>query len=283
MGIKIVSDRMIDLPREELDALGIDTISCYIHMGGKSYSDLDDVFPEDIFRYMKETGQVAKTAAKSPDLYAEFFGRFVEGGDTVLHFATSSGISSIAENAKIAAERFPGKVFVIDTLQLSNGIALLVREARKLIASGETDARAIAEQIRRMIPKVQGSFLIDSLDCLYKGGRCSGLTYYAANLLGIRPVIHMNETGHMTVREKYRGNRAKVLEKYFRTTFEKYPDPDLDQLYIPYTTYDAALQEEILRIVGKYHAFRNIQFNKVGCNCSIHSGENTIAMFYMCK
>ena len=120
---------MIDLSKEELAELNIDTISCYINMDNKSYSDLEDVFPEDVFRFMEKTGQVAKTAAKSPALYSEFFGRFVEKGDTVIHFAVSSGISSIAENAKTAAKDYPEKVFVIDTLLLSNGIALLVKYA----------------------------------------------------------------------------------------------------------------------------------------------------------
>jgi fatty acid-binding protein DegV len=72
MGIKIVADRMIDLPKEELAALNIDTISCYINMGDKSYSDLDDIFPDDVFKFMDESGHVAKTAAKSPVLYSEF-------------------------------------------------------------------------------------------------------------------------------------------------------------------------------------------------------------------
>lgn len=283
MSIKIVSDRMIDLPKEELAALNIDTISCYINMDGKSFSDLDDVFPEDVFNFMDKTGRVAQTAAKSPELYSEFFGQFVAGGDTVIHFAASSGISAIAENAKIAAKKYPGKVFVIDTLLLSNGIALLAKYALRLISDGETDAEKIVGKVLQMIPKVQGSFLIDTLDCLYKGGRCSGMVYYAANIFKIKPVIHMNQTGHMVIREKYRGQQEKILEPYIRTTFEKYPNPILDQLYVVYTTYNAALQETIQKIVEKYHRFRNVQFNYVSCNCCVHSGRNTIGMFYMCK
>ena len=283
MGIKIVADRMIDLPNEELAALNIDTISCYINMGGKSYSDLEDVFPEDVFKFMDETGEVAKTAAKSPALYSEFFGRFVAMGDTVIHFAVSSGISSIAENAKEAAKDYPGKVFVIDTLLLSFGIALLVRYAMQLISDGETNAEKIVELVIRKIPRVQGSFLLDTLDCLYKGGRCSGLTYYAANLLKIKPVIHMNSTGHMVIREKLRGIQARVLEPYIRNTFEKKPNPYLDILYIAYTTYNKTVQDAVLKIVAKYHNFKRVEFHEVSCNCCVHSGRNTIALFYMCK
>ena len=282
MSIKIVSDRMIDLPKEELAALNVDTIPCYINMDGKSYSDLDDVFPEDVYRFMDETGRVAQTAAKSPAAYSEFFSKFVERGDTVLHFAVSSGISSIAENAKTAAKDFPGKVYVVDTLLLSNGIALLVKHALRLIANGETDVEKIVDQVESKIPLVQCSFLLDTLDCLYLGGRCSGMTYYAANLLKIKPVIHMNETGHMVIREKYRGNQEKVAEQYIRHTFEKYPNPDLSQLYIIYTTDNKAVQESVRKIVEKHHRFEHIQFNYASCNCCVHSGRNTIALFYMC-
>jgi len=283
MGIKIVADRMIDLPKEELAALNVDTISCYINMDDKSYSDLDDVFPDDVFKFMDETGRVAKTAAKSPALYSEFFGQFVSRGDTVIHFAVSSGISSIAQNAKAAARDFPGKVFVIDTLTLSNGIALLVKYALRLISEGETDAEKIVELVEQKILKVQDSFLIDTLDCLYKGGRCSGIVYYASNIFKIKPVIHMDETGHMVVREKLRGSQEKVLEPYIKNTFDKSPNPDLEQLYVIYTTYNKAVQESILSIVAKYHNFKHIQFNYVSCNCAVHGGRNAVALFYMCK
>ena len=283
MGIKILADRMIDLTDEEIAALNIDTISCYINMGDKNYSDLIDVFPEDVYRFMDETGNVAQTAAKSPALYSEFFDQFVSKGDTVIHFAVSSGISSIAQNAKAAALDFPGKVFVIDTLTLSNGIALLAKYALKLISEGETDPEKIVTLVEQKIPKIQASFLLETLDCLYKGGRCSGMVYYASNLFRIKPVIHMDDTGHMVVREKHRGSQKRVLEPYIKSTFEQYPNPDLDQLYIVYTVYNEAVQKQILEIVAKYHDFKNIQFNYSSCNSCVHGGRNAIAMFYMQK
>jgi len=283
MGIKIVSDRIIDLSGEELAELGIDTISCYINIDGKSYSDLDDVFPEDVFGYMDKTGRVAQTAAKSPTLYSEFFRPFVENGDTVIHFAASSGISVIAQNAAIAAKDFPGKVFVIDTLLLSNGLALLVKYAQRLIRDGETDPEKIVELVKQKIPKVQCSFLLDTLDAIYKGGRCSGLTYYAANILKIKPAIYMNETGHMVVREKHRGEMTSALKRYIKVTFEKYPDPDLSKLYIAYTTFNKDIHELVLETIGSHYKFEDIQVNSCSCNCCVHSGRNAVALFYLCN
>jgi len=283
VSIKLLADRMIDLTDEELEALGIDTISCYINMDGKSYSDLEDIFPEDVFAYMDRTGQVAQTAAKSPAIYSEFFGRYVAQGHTVVHLAVSSGISSIAANAKKAAEDYPGKVFVVDTLVLSNGIALLAQYALSLMAAGETDAGRLAAAIEAKIPKVQASFLIDSLDCLYRGGRCSGMTYYAANIFKIKPAIRMDAQGRMVPREKFRGNQSRVLEPYIKSTFEQRPNPDLRLLYIIQTTYDAAVQQTMRDIVGRYHTFEEIRFNTVSCNCCVHGGRNAVGLFYVCR
>jgi hypothetical protein len=71
------------------------------------------------------------------------------------------------------------------------------------------------------------------------------------------------------------------LEKYIRTTFEKYPNPDLDVLYVGYSTYDKAVQSNIAEIVAKYHAFKRIQFNLCSCNCCVHSGKNIVGLFYL--
>lgn len=281
MSIKILADRMIDLSNEELKELNIDTISCFVNMGGKSYSDMEDIFPEDVFEHLDKTGKIAQTAAKSPETYKEFFKKFIDAGDTVIHLAVSSGISSIAENAKIAAQSFGDKAYVVDTKLLSNGIALLAKYALSLIENGENDAKVIVKKLEDKIPNIECSFLIDTLDCLYKGGRCSGVSFLMGNLLRIKPVIYMNKTGHMTVREKHRGQRNKTLENYVKTTFQKYPNPDLSQLYIAYTTEDEEYLKFVKTTVEKYHKFENIQFEKVGCNCAIHSGRYTIGLFFM--
>jgi DegV family protein with EDD domain len=252
-------------------------------LGNDCYSDLDDVFPDDVFNYMDRAKKVAMTAAKSPDMYSDFFRPYAEKYDAVIHFSASSGISSIADNAEKASHNFPGKVFVIDTLLLSNGLALLVYYAKKLIADGETNPETIVRLVKAQIPKVQCSFLLEDLECLHRGGRCSGLSYYAANLLRIKPVICMSDTGKMVVREKCRGHRERSFEAYFKNTFARYPDPELDILYVGYSTFSPEFEGLVRGIVAKYFDFKKIQFNAVGCNCSVHCGRNVLAAMYMCK
>ena len=282
MAIKITADRIIDLSKEELDELNISTISCYINLVGVSYSDLEDIFPEDVFSHFEKRRELAKTAAKSPEIYSEFFEQFTSKGDTVIHFAASSGTSAICDNAKIAAEKLKG-VFVVDTLTLSNGIALLAKYAISLIRQGETDAQKVYELCLAKRSKVKCSFIIETLDYLYKGGRCSGMQLFGANLFRIRPVVAMNESGKMQIREKYRGKYMKAIARYIEHTFKIHPNPDLAQLYLLHFCKDKAIEEFLLAEVAKYHKFENIQVNSGSCNCAIHSGRNTVAMFYFEK
>ena len=283
MAIKITSDRMIDLSFDELDKLNIATIPCYINMDGKSYNDLDDIFPEDIFAYVERTKKMAMTAAKPPEAYAEFFEPFIKNGDTIIHFATSSGISAICSYSKVAAETFKNKVFVVDTLKLSNGIAILAKYAIDLIKKGEKNAKKIADMCTALIPKIACSFFLNDLEFLYRGGRCSGFAYYGANLLKIKPVIAMDETGHMTVREKIKGKYEPAIKTYIQRNLEKYPPrKEAQDLYVPYSVKDDETKEYILKVIAEFgYKFNNIYFNKCGCNCAVHCGRNAIGMFYI--
>ena len=280
MKIKITADRMIDLSDSELAELDISTISCFVNMGGESYGDLEDVFPEDVFVHFEKTKEVARTAAKSPDHYADFFRPFVEDGCAVIHFAASSGISAICDNSKIAAQRFEN-VYVVDSLTLSNGIALLAKYAISLIEQGETDVKKIHELCLKQREKVRGGFIIETLDCLYRGGRCSSLQYYGANLLRIRPVIGMDETGHMKIRDKYHGNYKRAVAKFIANMFKKNPNPDLKQLYMLHFFKDKKIEEFLVQTVSEYAQFENIYFSASSCNCAIHSGRNTVGMFFV--
>lgn len=283
MGIKIVADRMIDLSLEEQAKLNITTIGCYINMGTNSYSDMDDITPEEIAKYMDETKQIAKTAAKSPEVYADFFKQFVDNGDTVIHFAASNKVSAICNHSKIAAAKFPGKVFVIDTLNLSGGALHLVMHAVNMVKAGEKDAEKIVKECTALIPKIQSSFLIDTLELMYKSGRCNGFTYFGANIFKIKPVIGMCANGEMRVREKFRGKLSTAIENYIASTFTKYPNPDLKNLYITYAFADKEIEKLIVATVNKYYKFENIKFNQASCNCFVFAGKKAIGMFYICK
>ena len=274
---------MIDLTDEKLKELDVTTMSCYVNMGGKSYEDLIDVTPDDVFAHLDKTGEIAKTAAKTPDDYYNFFKPFTGEGRALIHFAVSSGISSIYENATKAAESLPD-TYVIDTRTLSNGIALLVGYAMELIEGGETDPKIVYGLCLEKRHKLQDSFIIDTLECLHKGGRCSSLQYYAANIFKIKPVITMSKVdGKMVTREKCKGKSRRAIAEYVDNTFKKYPNPDLKNLYVIHYCKDESLVQYFIDTVKSYHTFKNINVGFVGCNCAIHCGPNTFGFFYFVK
>jgi len=280
MKIKITADRMIDLPLQELVEKDIPTMSCYVNMGGNSYDDMVDITPDEVFEHLRKTGEIAKTAAKSPEDYYKFFKPFTGKDRSVIHFCVSSGISMLYQNAAKAARDLPD-TYVVDTRSLSNGIALLVEYARALVAGGEKDPKKIYNLCVERRNKIQDSFMISTLECLHKGGRCSALQYFAANIFGIKPVVTMSKLdGKMQIREKCKGNIRKALATYVANTFKKYPNPDLKDLYIIHYSKDEELIKYYTDIVQSHHKFENIHIGDGSCNSSIHSGPNTFGMFY---
>ncbi|MCL2621641.1 MAG: DegV family protein [Firmicutes bacterium] len=283
MKIKITADRILDLPPEKLAQLDIATMSCYINMGDKSYEDMIDVTPDDVFKFVRETGKMAQTAAKSPDSYEQFFKQFTDKGMAVIHFAASSGISAICSFAIEASKRLQN-VYVVDTHSLSGGVALLATYAKSLIEAGQTDVKKLYEISMEKRDKLQTSFMIDTLEFLHKGGRCSTLQLYAAKLLKLRPVITLEKTtGKMHTREKIIGNHKKALAQYLENTFKKYPNPDLKDLYINHISKDEELVKYFIEKATSYYKFENIHVGNISCNCAVHGGPNTFGIFYFVK
>ena len=283
MKIKITADRIIDLPKAELDRLGISTISVFINVGEKSHEDMIDITLDEVFLKMRETGELAKTAAKSPEAYYEFF-KNQGGPDTaIIHFAAASGTSAICSYALEASKRLKN-VYVFDTRALSCGIAILAKYAVELAATGETDPQKILELCEAKREKLQFSFMIDTLECLHKGGRCSVLKYGIAKLLKLKPVVTVDaKTANMSVREKCRGNLKKCLTDYVLGTFKKYPNPDLKDIYIMHTSPKNEFLQHFLDAIKSLHIFENTHIIQAGCNSGVHSGPNTFGLGYFMK
>lgn len=281
--IKITADRILDLPKEQLDELEISTMSVFVNIGEKSYEDMIDITLPQVFANMRETGKLAKTAAKSPEAYYEFFKQFENTHGAVIHFAAASGTSAICSHAIEASKRLKN-VYVMDTRTLSCGIGMLVEYAVELVRGGETDPQKILELCQAKRQKLQFSFLIDTLECLHKGGRCSALKYGIAKLLKLKPVVTVDEkTALMSIREKFRGNLKKCLTDYIANTFKKFANPDLDRLYIVATTRNPEFEQHIIDTVKLHHDFKAVKVLPAGCNAGVHSGPNTFGLCYFVK
>lgn len=272
----ITAESTIDLPKELLEKYQIKTIPYMVLLGDKDFKD-GEIEPTEIFKFVDEKKILPKTSAINKQQYTDFFKENLKSCDAIVHFSLSGQITSSTQNAKDAAAEFEN-VYVVDTQSLSTGIALLAIYAKKLVDSG-LEAKEIYEKASARVPSVQASFVVKKLEYLYKGGRCSALAYFGANLMKIRPQIILKD-GKMGVHRKYRGNMDKVVENYCKDTLEEFDNPDLSVGFVTYTTATPEMVEAAKRSLQE-KGFKTIYETRAGATISSHCGENTLGILYI--
>lgn len=279
--IIITSDSTCDLSPELVEANDIRILPLSVMLGAKSHRDGIDIVPADIFRFFDETGQLPKTAAPSVSEYETFFAPFVEQGNYVVHFNISSKASGSHGFALAAAKSFPGKVFVVDSQALSTGQGLLVMKACDFRAEGKS-AQEIYDEVCALRPKVNTSFIPDTLLYLYKGGRCSTLSYYGAKVLSIHPMISMKD-GQLYPKKKYIGKMSRCLKNYINDLVAEYPAYDKTRCFITHSSADAELVEQAKQMVADLFSFEEVLETVAGSIVTSHCGRNTIGVLFISK
>lgn len=276
MKIALSAESTIDMPKEMLEKYNIKTLPFSILLGGTELKKDGEINTQEVFAYVAKTKVLPKTSAINQMEYQEYFENLLKEYDAVIHISLSSGISSAFSNAQTAAAKLKN-VYVVDSQSLSTGIALLALYARKMI-DGNLDIEDIVLNLEIRKNYLQVSFLVDKLDYLYKGGRCSSLQLFGANLLNLKPQIVVNN-GKMKSAKKYRGNFDKVIFDYVNDTLKEFNKPDLENIFITYTTAKddtVAKIKEILLNKG----FKNIFITTANCTIASHCGENTLGILY---
>lgn len=279
MKIAISAESTIDLTKELLEKYDIHTIPFTVILGDEEFKDGESVSPQKIFDFVAKTKTLPKTSAINEGQYQEYFSHLRKDYDAVVHFCLSSQISSTYSHASDASKKLEN-VFVVDSQSLSTGIALLAIYARKLAENGD-GPREIYEKSIAQTPKVQASFVINRLDYLHKGGRCSALALLGANLLKLRPQILL-ENGKMGVHRKYVGNMNKVIGRYCADTLKEFNDPDLSVAFVTYTTATNEMIESAKKAL-KEKGFETIYETTAGSTITSHCGESTLGILYMNK
>lgn len=187
MKIKISADSTCDLSPELIERYHIGITPLYIIRGEETLRDGIDVRPEELYEYANATGKLCKTAAVNVSDYLAYFAACREEYDAVIHFTISSDMSACYQNAFIAAQEFTN-VYPVDSRNLSTGIGHLVLDAAEMAEQG-MDAADIASALEKKREKLDVSFVIDTLEYLKRGGRCSALVAMSANLLHLKPCI----------------------------------------------------------------------------------------------
>lgn len=279
--IAITSDSTCDLSEELLQQNQITLLPLTVTLGDKYFKDGKDICPQDIFDFVDKTGDLPKTAAPSVSDYEEFFRPFVEQGKTVIHFNISSKASGSHGFAATAAKEFGGKVFVVDSLALSTGQGLLVMKACDLRREGKS-AQEIFDTVMALREKVNTSFIPDTLLYLYKGGRCSTLSYYGSKVLSIHPLISM-KNGALYPKKKYKGKMARCLKNYIHDLAEEYPAYDSTRCFITHSSADRELVEEAKELVAQLFHFDSVIETVAGSIITSHCGRNTIGVLFIAE
>lgn len=281
MTVKIISDSTCDLSPELLRQYDVSITPLSVCCGERVGADGTEITPDDIYEYVHAEGKLPQTSAVNVADYMEEFHRWTKQGCCVVHFCISSDFSSTYQNACLAAKEV-GNVFVVDSRNLSTGQGLLVLHAAEMAANGYY-AQEIWETCSAMAKRVEASFVIDSLDYLYKGGRCSALGAFGGNLLRLKPCIEVRN-GKMTPGKKYRGKIEKVMLQYVEDRLQNRTDIDKHRIFITHTKCSPeavqAVRDKILEIAPD---FEEILETTAGATITSHCGPNTLGILFVRK
>lgn len=280
MRVKIISDSTCDLSPELLERYDIAITPLCVIKDGKEFHDGVDITPADIFTHVDGGGELCSTAAVSQFEYTEMFTRYAKEYDEVVQINIGSNFSCCYQNACLAAQEFDN-VFVVDSGNLSTGQGLLVVAAAKLAQQGVSGIE-IAERVRALVPKVEASFLIDRLDYMRKGGRCSTVAALGANLLKLKPCIEVRE-GKMSVCKKYRGSFEKCIRQYVKERLDGRTDIAGDLAFITHPACQKNVVDAAMEEAARYGAFDEVIETHAGCTVSCHCGPDTLGILFVRK
>lgn len=280
MKIKILSDSTCDLSPELVAANDITLTALTVVKGDTQFKDGLTITPADIFAHVAAGGALCSTAANSIGEYADYYEKYSSAYDGVIQITIGSGFSTCYQSACLAAEDYPN-VRVVDSMNLSTGQGLVVLKACEL-AKTATDLDALADELRAYTEKIEASFLVNKLDYLVKGGRCSSAAALGANLLNLKPCIEV-KNGKMLVVKKYRGHYSKCLANYVKDRLADRDDVDRGTLFITYTVVEDDCYLAVKEAVASYGHFERVYETIAGCTVSCHCGPGTLGVLFVRK
>lgn len=280
MKIKISSDSTCDLSKEYVEAHNVGILPLVVVKDGESFRDGVDITPEVIFAHVNGGGALCSTSAANVNDYMELFEEYKKEYDAVIHINIGSGFSSSYQNARLAAEDFEN-VYVVDSMNLSTGHGLVVVEAVKMAEAG-MEPEKIYEALNDLAPRVEASFVLDRLDYMVKGGRCSSVAALGASLLQLKPCIEVVD-GKMGVCKKYRGSYEKALGNYVKDRLKDREDIEMERIFVTHTETPQEVVESVKATVKEYKNFEIMEETVAGCTVSCHCGPNTLGVLFIRK
>ncbi len=276
--VKIITDSCCDLSPELIAQFDIEVIPLSVLVNGKNYQDGIDLNAAKLFKAVIQSGELPKTSAPSVAAFSKVFSKYPE----FIYIGISSKLSATYQSAHLALEALPNtQGTLIDSLTLSTGIGLLTLRAARMARVGHS-LQAISQAVRDLIPKTNCAFVIDTLDYLYMGGRCSSLEHIIGSLLKLRPVIEARRDGTLGVREKVSGSRRKALNALLTNCEKHKHEIDPERVFITH----AACPEDAALLKSELETILNVQelcITEAGSTISSHCGPNTIGILYLSR
>lgn len=278
MYTEIFADSCCDLTPQQIEKYNIHIVPLGVFISEKSYLDGIDITTPQLFDMVKQTGNLPKTSAPSTAMFVEAFKPYQEA----LYISISSQLSASNQNGQIAASSLaPADIRVIDSLNLSTGIGLLVLKAAELREAGKTISE-IEAALNATVSKISTSFVIDTLDYLYMGGRCSAMEHVVGSLLKIRPIIEVHHDGTLGIKEKVSGSRKKALDSLLLDFTKKLSTIDLHRVFITHTSCEKDanyLRDELLKLAP----IEEVCISDASATIGSHCGPNTIGILFITK
>ena len=277
MKIAISAESTLDLSKELIKQYDVHVIPFTVLLGETAYLD-GEINSQDIFDYVDKNKILPRTSAVNEFQYREYFQNLLDQGyEAIIHISLSSEISTSCSQAINAAKKFEN-VYIIDSRSLSTGIALEVIYAAKLVKKG-LQPKEIVDKVNARVPYVQASFVIQTLEYLHKGGRCSGLLRFGAAILRIKPQIIVSD-GKMSPAKKYIGRKSQVIEAYCRDTLEQFANPDLSLAFVTHTLATPEMVAVAIDALRK-RGFKTIYETTAGATITSHCGPQTLGILFI--
>lgn len=279
--IVLCADSTCDLGEALLKQYNVQIIPYHISLEDKDYLDSVTITTGELYQAYYDRKVLPKTAAINIGDFQDFWKPFLDEGCEVIHINLGSAISSTYRNAVLAAEEVEG-VYPVDSQNLSTGMGHVVIEAAKLIEKG-LEAKEIAEKLKEITTRVHSSFILDTLEFMHAGGRCSAIAALGANLLKLKPCIVVDNLNgsKMGVGKKYRGELGGALVSYTKDQLNKYSDIITDKIFITHTDIDPKYVDLVRKTIEETMHFDNIYETSASCTIGSHCGPGTLGILFM--
>jgi DegV family protein with EDD domain len=279
----ISADRPCDLGLDLIEKYDIRIVDWRIFLEDKDYIDSVEIFPEDIYKAWEERKVLPKSTATVPAEYAAFFKPLIKDGDEIVHLGLGSGLSGSFQHACSAAQEL-GNVYPVDSQNLSTGVGQLVIKAAEMAQQGMSGSE-IQLALQNMCRYVNASFLLDTLEFMQAGGRCSTLAYLGANLFNIKPCIEVNsrDCGCIHLGEKYRGKMERCLRQYVHDRLSGRDDIETDRLFITHSGSPDSDIELVREEALSLHPFKEVHVSRTSSVITTHCGPRTLGIAFMTR